>query len=796
MAVTLKPVSKISGLLGQQGEERVAALLEEELSDQDLVLNSPRLAHNSNVVDIDHIVITPASIFVIECKNMNGRISGGLMGNWVQERFTDGHKEFIKIGNPASQVNQYAKVVRDYVRGHYQELFGVNRNFKVEPIVVFSHEQSNLSGMQFTSRGKIGKVQVLLLKDLVPFIVSHQAENLTCEEMEQCADIIVPPDQRDQTGVYPVLAELPRESFRNRFQILEELGRGSCGTVYRAFDTKLDREVAVKRLDPINKRSCSLERFTREAKITARLNHRNIVRFYDYYEDDQEFYLVMEIVEGLTLRELLEEGAFSLREVAEVFPFILGAIEYAHENNVVHRDLKAANILLTAERMVKVTDFGVARLLDEGELTQTRASIGTPANMAPEQIMGETGDHRVDIFGLGVLLYQLLTGELPFQADSLGETVNKILREEPQPPSFLNPSVPRQLDQVVMKALQKDPALRFATVREMAAAFAEATDPAHLAEMENSGGNKGVLSNFFMAGHGWLRFWRDDRRKFYSVALATVIVFGWMISLQLYVDSRMTQDKQSPVKTGQYNILAPWQNNNIISNDNIKSLFPRLLSLSGREVRLTGRITGVVEQDKDKTIFQVAVRPTGAQEDLHLLLSFGGDPHTLIRNNDLITDVQVTGVMGKIPAVDSKTNSMVEVPLVVVERMEVLEPWNVMAPAKFELPVNQTVKRNGKEVTLQKIEFADTETRLYLVVKNTSLQKALVYLDNPLGIQGGRRITQLYNLDNNYHLELEPGKEVKGLVVIGAMSPLINGAEFRLGNDILGESPWVFTVHW
>lgn len=796
MAVTLKPVSKISGSFGQEGEERVAALLEEELPEQFLLLNSPRVAHHHNVVDIDHLLITPAAIFVIECKNMNGKISGGLMGNWVQERFTEGRREFVKIGNPASQVNQYAKVVRDYVRAKYTELYGIQKNFKVEPIVVFSHEQSNLTGMHFTSRGKIGKVHVVMLKDLVPLLMSMKAEHMSQEEMEQCADILVPPDQRDQTGIFPVLAELPRENFRNRFQILEELGRGSYSSVYRAFDTKLDLEVAVKKLDPVHKKDKVLERFTREAKITAKLNHRNIVRFYDYYEDDGDFYLVMELVEGLTLQELLEEGAFSLREVAEVFPAILAAIQHAHEHNVVHRDLKAANILLTEDKVVKVTDFGVARLVDESELTQTRASVGTPSNMAPEQIMGEHGDHRVDIFALGVLLYQMLTGELPFRGESLGEIVNNILRQEPQVPSYFGKSIPRQLDWVVMKALDKDPARRFNSVEELSTAFSEALNLEKLEALETFGGNQGVLANFFMAGHTWLRFWRDDRRKFYTVALMTIVVFGWMISLQLYADSRLARDNQNPLKPGPFNVLSPQQNSKLISNDNLRAVYNRLLSMTGQEVKLTGRIDQVVERKEGKVILQLAVRPTGEQEDIRLLLSFQGDPHFLLSERGLITDVQVIGVMGKIPALDRETNTMVEVPLVIAQRLEALEPWNIMAPAKFQLNVMQTIDRNGKQVTLQKIEFADTETRLFVGVKNNSLKRIFISLANPLGIQTGKAIPQLYNLENNYQMELDPGKEVTGILVIGPINLLTGNAEFRLGNDLLGEEPWVFKVSW
>ncbi|MFZ3173230.1 MAG: protein kinase [Carboxydocellales bacterium] len=796
MAVTLKPVSKISGSFGQEGEEKVAQLLEEELPEQYIILNSPRVAHNNNVVDIDHLLITPTAIFVIECKNMNGKISGGLMGNWVQERFNDGRKEFIKIGNPASQVNQYAKVVRDFVRAKYTELYGSQKNFKVEPIVVFSHPQSNLTGMHFTSRGKIGKVHVVMLKDVIQMITSMKADHMTQEEIEQCADILVPSDQRDQTGVFPVLAELPRENFRNRFQILEEIGRGSYSTVYRAFDNKLDLEVAVKKLDQIQKRDNLVERFTREARITAKLNHRNIVRFYDYYEDNGDFYLVMELVEGLTLQEVLEEGAFSLREVAEVYPAILAAIQYAHENNVVHRDLKAANILLTQDRVVKVTDFGVARLLDESELTQTKASIGTPANMAPEQVMGEQGDHKVDIFALGVLLYQMLTGLLPFRGESLGEIVNNILREEPEVPSYFRKTIPRDLDWVVLKALEKDPVRRYHSVNDLTTAFQGAVNLDKLEALESFGGNRGVLANFYIAGHSWLRYWKDDRRKFYTVALLTVLLFGWMISLQLYADSRMSRDNQNSLRPGQINVLIPQQNSKLISNDNLKEVYNKLLSMTGMEVKLTGIINQVVERKEDRVILELAVKPTGKNENIRVLLSFQGDPHILLNKRGIVTDVQVIGVMGKMSVLDRETNSMVEVPLVVAQRMEALEPWNVMAPAKFQLNTMQTIDRNGKIVTLSKIEFSDTETRLFVAVKNNSLKRVFISLTKPTGIQGGKTIPQLYNLENNYQMELDPGKEVSGILVIGPINLLTGNAEFKLGNDLFGEEPWTFKVKW
>ncbi len=416
--------------------------------------------------------------------------------------------------------------------------------------------------------------------------------------------------------------------------------------------------------------------------------------------------------------------------------------------------------------------------------------------MAPEQIMGEHGDKRSDIFALGVLLYQMLTGYLPFQGESLGEVVNKILREQPQPPSNYVKVIPRQLDWLVLKALEKDPAQRFSSVEEMNLAFSEAFNPEKIAGLDTFGGNIGVLSNFFKAGHSWLRFWRDERRKFYAVALVTLVVFAWLISLQLYLDSRLNTDQKVVPPLSQFNILSPRKNNSIITNDNIKELHEQLLSLTGREVKINGLIEKVIEQKGDRVILQFSIKPTGSAENIRMLLSYDGDPHSLLSDQGLVTDVQVSGILGKIPALDRESNTMVNVPLIVSQRLELIEPWNVLAPAKMSLKVNQTLDRNGKQVTLQKIEFAETETRLFLIVKNKSLKDVMISLGNPVGIQAGRTVPQLYNLENNYQMELKPGKEIKGLVIIGSMNPLLGNAEFRLGNDLFGEEPWLFRVNW
>ncbi|MFZ5926591.1 MAG: protein kinase domain-containing protein [Acidobacteriota bacterium] len=266
------------------------------------------------------------------------------------------------------------------------------------------------------------------------------------------------------------------------YEVLEALGAGGMGEVYRARDTRLGRDVALKFLprrfsrDPV-----ALERFRREARAASALNHPNICTVYDIGAHEGQPYFVMELLEGRTLKARLAEGPFTPRELANLATQCAAALEAAHAKGIIHRDVKPANIFLTAGGTVKVLDFGVAKSVGEpvpkegavahagGEtLTRTGAVPGTAAYISPEQIRGGQADARSDLFALGVTLYQAATGELPFQGAGWTELREAILNSEPAPPRRLNPALPRGMERIILKLLEKDPARRYQNAREMA----------------------------------------------------------------------------------------------------------------------------------------------------------------------------------------------------------------------------------------------------------------------------------------------------------------------------------------
>lgn len=265
------------------------------------------------------------------------------------------------------------------------------------------------------------------------------------------------------------MSALPRI---DKLEIQSTLGRGAMGVVYKAHDPFMDRIVAVKmlRTDVLDsdERDDFLRRFRGEAKAYGRLLHPNIVTCYSYNEADGQSYIVMEYVEGKSLKEHLDRGTrFSLSQVREIMLQLLGALAYSHVHGVIHRDIKPANVLLTTDGRIKVTDFGIARVEASAATSHTQHVVGSPSYMSPEQFSGKTVDTRTDIYSVGLVFYELLTGERPFPNTDLGTALYHVLYSEPEPPSRRNAQVSAELDSVVLKSLQKDPAQRYAT----AAAF-------------------------------------------------------------------------------------------------------------------------------------------------------------------------------------------------------------------------------------------------------------------------------------------------------------------------------------
>jgi serine/threonine protein kinase len=261
------------------------------------------------------------------------------------------------------------------------------------------------------------------------------------------------------------------------YQIMEELGRGGMAVVYRAYQPSLSRYVAIKVLPPqLAFDQQFVQRFLREARAAASLRHPNIVVVHDVGDQDGLYYIVMEYLEGRTLKEVLEqEGSLPLERVMHVLEQIAGALDYAHKRGFVHRDVKPANIFVGEGDRVTLTDFGIAKAVSEAEhLTRTGTLVGTPEYMSPEQAEGGVVDHRTDLYALGIVLYQMLTGRVPFKGNTPHSTLYAVVHQPPPPPRQINPALPPSVEVVVLKAVAKRPEQRFPHGAEMAAALHDA----------------------------------------------------------------------------------------------------------------------------------------------------------------------------------------------------------------------------------------------------------------------------------------------------------------------------------
>ena len=324
----------------------------------------------------------------------------------------------------------------------------------------------------------------------------------------------------------------------DRYEVQGTLGTGGMATVYSGRDRVLDRPVAIKVLaDRYAGDEKFVTRFRREARAAAGLNHPNIVSVYDTGDTDGEHYIVMELVEGETLADLLRrEGRLSADHVARIASGIAEALRAAHAQGLIHRDVKPGNVMLTRAGEVKVMDFGIARAATDDTLTQTGLILGTASYLSPEQSRGDAVDHRSDIYSLGCVTYEMLAGAPPFTGSSPLSVAYKHVNDEPASPSHVNPSIPSEMETVVMRSLAKDPDARFAD----AEAFRQAITAAASGEpTEPLGGDTAVLPPIT---EPLKRVPRRRRSWIPAAVLGIVILLGAVMALALVNDGERQRD--------------------------------------------------------------------------------------------------------------------------------------------------------------------------------------------------------------------------------------------------------------
>ena len=281
-------------------------------------------------------------------------------------------------------------------------------------------------------------------------------------------------------------------SHLGRYEVVCELGQGAMGVVYKAIDPLIDRTVAIKTINlnlAEDEKSEYEARFYQEAKAAGRLSHPNIVTIYDVGKSDDIAYIAMEFLEGRELRDILnDEQLLPIVQVLNIVAQVALGLGYAHEKGVVHRDVKPSNIMVEANGHAKITDFGIARMASSAVRTQTGMVLGSPKYMSPEQVMGRPTDQRSDIFSLGVMMYEMLTGQAPFMGENINAIMYQTLNATPTPPGSMNPAVPDMLNFIAAKALAKKLDDRYQNARDLA-------DDLHACIDTKLSGDRSVASN-------------------------------------------------------------------------------------------------------------------------------------------------------------------------------------------------------------------------------------------------------------------------------------------------------------
>ena len=269
------------------------------------------------------------------------------------------------------------------------------------------------------------------------------------------------------------------QKINDRYEIIKSIGEGGMANVYLANDTILDRKVAIKVLrGDLENNEKFIRRFQREAKSVSDLSHPNIVEVYDVGEEEGQHYIVMEYIDGRTLKQLIQKrGALTVAEVIDIMTQITDGLSAAHEAYIIHRDIKPQNIMILDNGMIKITDFGIAMTLNATQLTQTNSVMGSVHYLPPEQAAGQTATTKSDIYSAGILMYELLTGSVPFKGENAVEIALKQMKERIPSIRKQNPLIPQSVENIVLKATAKNPKNRYDSIKEMHEDLVHALDP-------------------------------------------------------------------------------------------------------------------------------------------------------------------------------------------------------------------------------------------------------------------------------------------------------------------------------